>query len=103
MIAIKTADLRQDFKSIAERIIKGEKVLISRPRNENIVMLTEAEYNELDELRETKARAELLEAVRALQKASAESEADEMSMEEIDAEIAAYRREKGPSSAKDSV
>ena len=47
MIAIKTADLTQDFKRVADRIIQGETVLISRPRNENIVMITEKEYNVL--------------------------------------------------------
>jgi antitoxin YefM len=53
MIAVKTLDVTQDFKSIAERIMQGEIVLISRPKNENIVMITETEYNQLNKLRET--------------------------------------------------
>ena len=57
MVAIKTADLKQDFKKIANRIANGEKVLISRPKNENIVMITEGEYNELDKPRSKMARA----------------------------------------------
>ena len=53
MIAIKTADLTQNFKEIADAIFhQGEKVLISRPRNENLVVITEKEYNELDKLRQ---------------------------------------------------
>ena len=100
MIAIKTADLRQDFKSIANRIIQGEKVLISRPKNENIVMITEAEYNELDKLRENKSRLELMDSIKALRKSALESGAEEMTMDEIDAEIAAYRQEKRKSNAK---
>ena len=51
MIAIKTADLTQNFKEFANLIIGGESVLISRPRNENLVVITEKEYNELDRLR----------------------------------------------------
>jgi len=94
MIAIKTADLKQDFKNIANRIANGEKVLISRPKNENIVMITEEEYNELDKLRSKMARAELKETIKNLQNASLNSGIAEMTMEEIDAEIAAYRHEK---------
>ena len=47
VIAIKTADITQNFRHIANLITGGEKVLISRPRNENLVVITEKEYNEL--------------------------------------------------------
>ena len=52
MIAIKTADLTQNFRRIATIITGGEKVLISRPRNENLVVITEKEYNEFERLRQ---------------------------------------------------
>ncbi|MCL2281221.1 MAG: type II toxin-antitoxin system Phd/YefM family antitoxin [Dehalococcoidia bacterium] len=48
MIAIKTADLTQNFKRIAEIVVGGEKVLISRPKNENLVILTEKEFNKIE-------------------------------------------------------
>ena len=51
MIALKTMDLRNDFKRISDLIISGEKILIARPRNENLVVLSEKEYNELDKAR----------------------------------------------------
>lgn len=51
MIAIKTVDMRNDFKRISEIIKSGEKVLISRPRNENLVVLSEADYNGLEKAR----------------------------------------------------
>ena len=51
MIALKTIDLRQDFKRISELIKSGEKILISRPHNENLVIISEKEYNELDKAR----------------------------------------------------
>ena len=52
MVAIKTVDLTQNFKQIADNVFKnGEKILISRPRNENLVLLTETEYNQLKKVR----------------------------------------------------
>ena len=52
VIAIKTADLTQDFRRIAAMVTGGEKVLISRPRNENLVVISEKEYNEFERLRQ---------------------------------------------------
>ena len=60
MIAIKTTDITQDFKRIANLIMGGEKVLVSRPKNENLVLITEAEYNELDRLRQNAAYLSML-------------------------------------------
>ena len=51
MIALKTIDIKNDFKRISNLILEGEKVLISRPRNENLIILTEKEYNELEKIR----------------------------------------------------
>ena len=51
MTALKTIDIKNDFKRISNLILGGEKVLISRPRNENLIILTEKEYNELEKIR----------------------------------------------------
>jgi antitoxin YefM len=51
MIALRTVDLRNDFKKVSEIIRSGEKVLIARPHNENLVVLSEKEYNELEKAR----------------------------------------------------
>ena len=51
MIAIKTVDMRNDFKRISDLVSSGEKVLIARPHNQNLVVLSEKEYNELDKAR----------------------------------------------------
>ena len=48
MIALRTMDLRNDFKRVSDLVNSGEKVLIARPRNENLVVLSEREYNELE-------------------------------------------------------
>ncbi len=47
MIAIKGADVRQNFKNYCDLVHKGETLIVSRPKNQNIVMLSEAKYNEL--------------------------------------------------------
>jgi antitoxin YefM len=94
MIAIKTADLTQDFKRVADRVIQGETVLISRPRNENLVIITEKEYNEFEELRKRSRNIKIAEAFRALQEEAVSNGADKMTLDEINEEIAAYRREK---------
>jgi len=59
MISVKTLDVTQDFKKVANRIMQGERILISRPKNENIVMITETEYNQLNKLREKAAAGTL--------------------------------------------
>ena len=51
MIALRTIDLRNDFKRVSTLIKSGEKVLIARPRNENLVVISENEYNELEKAR----------------------------------------------------
>ena len=51
MIALRTVDMRNDFKRVSEIIKTGEKVLIARPHNDNLVVLSEREYNELDKIR----------------------------------------------------
>ncbi len=59
-MAIKTADISQDFRRIADLVIGGEKVLVSRPHNENLMVITEKEYNELDKLRRNEAYLNML-------------------------------------------
>lgn len=51
MIALKTTNIRNEFKKISELINNGERILISRPHNENLVILSEKEYNELEKIR----------------------------------------------------
>ena len=40
-------DVRDNFKDWCNKVTNGETVIISRPKNENIVMLSEKEYNEM--------------------------------------------------------
>lgn len=47
MLAVKSVNVRDNFKEWCDKISMGETVVISRPRNENIYMINETEYNEL--------------------------------------------------------
>lgn len=47
MLAVKSMDVRENFKNFCEKGINGETLIISRPKNENVVMLSEAEYNKM--------------------------------------------------------
>ena len=48
MVALRTIDLRNDFKRVSDIVNMGETVLIARPKNQNLVVLSEKEYNELE-------------------------------------------------------
>ena len=48
MVTIKTTDIRNDFKKISDLVMAGERVIISRPRNENLIVMSESGYNELE-------------------------------------------------------
>ena len=47
MLAVKSMDVRDNFKNLCDKVFKGETLIISRPKNENIVMISESEYNEI--------------------------------------------------------
>ena len=47
MIATKPLDLRSNLKTYMDFAFKGEPVVIARPKNENVVMVSEKDYNEL--------------------------------------------------------
>lgn len=47
MLAVKSMDLRDNFKALCDKVFGGETLIVSRPKNENIVMMSEKEYNEI--------------------------------------------------------
>ena len=47
MLGVKSMDVRENFKAICDKVFKGETLIVSRPKNENIVMMSEAKYNEI--------------------------------------------------------
>ena len=47
MLAVRSMDVRENFKSLCDKVFNGEVLIISRPKNENVVMLSQNEYNDL--------------------------------------------------------
>ncbi len=47
MIAVKSMNVRDNWKEWCNKVFNGETIIVSRPKNENIVMLSESEYNEI--------------------------------------------------------
>lgn len=54
MIAIKSMEVRKNFRDICASVFGGQTIIISRPKNENVVMMSEKEYESL--LRERQNR-----------------------------------------------
>ncbi len=47
MLSVKSMDVRDNFKALCNKVFNGEILIVSRPKNENIVMISETEYNAL--------------------------------------------------------
>ena len=78
MLAVKSMDVRDNFKVFCEKVFGGETLFISRPKNENVVMISEKEYNEM---LKAKKNAEYLAM---LDKSIAEAEQGEFIVKSID-------------------
>lgn len=61
MLAVKSMDVRDHFKEWCQKVISGETVVVSRPKNENIYMISEPEYNELIRARKNAEYLEMLD------------------------------------------
>ena len=85
MLAVKSMDVRENFKSLCDKVFRGETLIISRPKNENVVMMSESEYNEI---MKAKRNAEYLAM---LDKSRAEAEAGGFISKTID-ELGAYEK-----------
>ena len=60
MITTKPLDLRSNLKKYMDSAFRGELVIISRPKNENVVMVSEKDYSDLIR---AKQNAEYLERI----------------------------------------
>lgn len=47
MLAVKSMDIRENFKEWCTKVINGETLVVSRPKNENVVIISEKEYNKM--------------------------------------------------------
>ena len=51
MRTLKTVDVKANFREICSQVYEGETIILSRPKNQNIIMLSEIKYNELEKAR----------------------------------------------------
>lgn len=47
MLTVKSMDVRDNFKALCDKVSKGETLIVSKQKNENIVMISETEYNNI--------------------------------------------------------
>ena len=88
MLAVKTVksmDVRENFKALCDRVFHGETLIVSRPKNENVVIMSETEYNKI---MKAKRNADYLAM---LDKSMAEAEAGGFIIKSID-ELGAYEK-----------
>ena len=78
MLAVKSMDGRENFKSLCDKVFKGETVISSRPKNENIVLMSESEYNEIIKAKRNE------EYLAMLDKSMAEAEAGGFITKKVD-------------------
>lgn len=71
-------DVRNDFKGFCDKVFDGETLIISRPKNQNVVMLSETEYNNI---MKAKRNAEYLSM---LEKSVAEAESGGLIVKSMD-------------------
>ncbi len=81
MLAVKSMNIRNNFKSWCKTVSEGETVVISRPKNQNIYMLSEKEYNDLQKAKRNTEYLEMLDKSVAQLKAG---EVINISMDELD-------------------
>ena len=86
MLAVKSMDVRENFKTLCDKVFQGETLIISRPKNENVVMISEKEYNEMAEFIKAKRNADYLAMI---DKSMTEAEAGGFITKNI-AELEAY-------------
>lgn len=64
MTLAKTRDVREKFKSYCDQAAAGEVYVIPRPQNRNVVIVSEAYFNELSRLAEKQRKAEYMKMLR---------------------------------------
>lgn len=82
MLAVKSVNVQDNFKEWCDKISMGETVVISRPRNENICMISETEYKALQK---AKRNAEYLSKIDKSVENHEKGDTISFSMEELKA------------------
>lgn len=61
MLAVKSMDVKDNFKLYCDKVYRGETILISRPHNESVVMISLDEFNSLMKAKRNAGYLEMLD------------------------------------------
>ena len=70
--AVKVADLARNCKQICDEAFSGNPVIVSRPHNENVIVVAEAEYLDMVKTRELLNRERILRELAEAEKEAAD-------------------------------
>lgn len=82
MIAVRSMDVQDNFKNFCDKVFQGETLIVYRPKNENIVMLSEQEYNNM---LKAKRNAEYLSMLNESKRQLEEGKTISFTIEELEA------------------
>ena len=51
MITLRAKDITTGLKDVSNLVKAGEKIIIARPHNQNLVIISESEYNQYEKAR----------------------------------------------------
>ena len=83
MRAIRVVDLARNCKQVCDEAYLGNPVVISRPRNENVVMVAESEYINLSKAQEILHREYILRELAESEVEANDPETSWLSHEEV--------------------
>lgn len=81
MMTIRANDLHTRFREICNAVLDGDTVIVARPRNENIVLVSETEFNAM---MKAKRNAEYLQKLEVSRQQLREGKTVEISVDEMD-------------------
>lgn len=62
MLAVKPTQMREQFKALCDKVVRdGETVIVSRPNNENVVVVSEKEYNAMQKAARNTAYLDMID------------------------------------------
>lgn len=62
MLAVKPTQMREQFKALCDKVVRdGETVIVSRPNNENVVVVSEKEYNPMQKAARNTAYLDMID------------------------------------------
>ena len=85
MTTVKSMDVRDNFKHFCDVAFGGEVIVVSRRKNENVVIMSEKEYHEMAELVKAKRNSDYMAMLDQSMKEAASGGFTMKTIEELEA------------------